>query len=106
VRSLRLIAFTIAFLLCASIANAQTIKLRASYAGTTGYHLPIWVQKQETLDKKYGLDMELLLIGGGARVIQALLGGDLQLTHSGASCLKVFASCANLLTVIHHGYSS
>jgi NitT/TauT family transport system substrate-binding protein len=85
VRSLRLIAFTIAFLLCASIANAQTIKLRASYAGTTGYHLPIWVQKQETLDKKYGLDMELLLIGGGARVIQALLGGDLQLTHSGAS---------------------
>ena len=65
-------------------ASAQ-IKLRASYAGTTGYHLPIWVQKQENLDKKYGLDMELLLIGGGARVIQALLGGDLQLTHSGAS---------------------
>jgi ABC-type nitrate/sulfonate/bicarbonate transport system substrate-binding protein len=63
---------------------AQT-KLRASYAGTTGYHLPIWVQKDEKLDKKYGLDMELLLIGGGSKVIQALLGGDLQLTHSGAS---------------------
>ena len=31
------------------------------------------------------LDMELLLIGGGAKVIQALLGGDLHLTHSGAS---------------------
>jgi ABC-type nitrate/sulfonate/bicarbonate transport system substrate-binding protein len=43
------------------------------------------VQKQENLDKKYGLDMELLLIGGGSRVIQALLGGDLHLTHSGAS---------------------
>ena len=28
---------------------AQT-KLRASYAGTTGYHLPIWVQKDEKLD--------------------------------------------------------
>ncbi|HEY7323105.1 MAG TPA: ABC transporter substrate-binding protein, partial [Candidatus Binatia bacterium] len=71
-------------LLVAFDVDAQT-KFRASYAGTTGYHLPIWVQKQENLDKKYGLDMELLLIGGGARVIQALLGGDLQLTHSGAS---------------------
>lgn len=66
-------------------ASAQLTKFRASYAGTTGYHLPIWVQKQENFDKKYGLDMELLLIGGGSRVIQALLGGDLQLTHSGAS---------------------
>jgi ABC-type nitrate/sulfonate/bicarbonate transport system substrate-binding protein len=75
---------TILILLVTFKAGAQT-KFRASYAGTTGYHLPIWVQKQENLDKKYGLDMELLLIGGGAKVIQALLGGDLQLTHSGAS---------------------
>jgi ABC-type nitrate/sulfonate/bicarbonate transport system substrate-binding protein len=72
-------------LLAAKDASAQPTKFRASYAGTTGYHLPIWVQKQENLDKKYGLDMELLLIGGGSRVIQALLGGDLHLTHSGAS---------------------
>jgi len=46
-------------------AAAQLTKLRASYAGTTGYHLPMWVQKQEGLDKKYGLDMEILLIAGG-----------------------------------------
>jgi len=66
-------------------AGAQLTKIRASYAGTTGYHLPIWVLKDEKLDRKYGLDLDLLLIGGGSRVIQALLGGDLQLTHSGAS---------------------
>lgn len=75
---------SVSLLLVTYEAGAQT-KFRASYAGTTGYHLPIWVQKQENLDKKYGLDMELLLIGGGAKVIQALLGGDLHLTHSGAS---------------------
>jgi NitT/TauT family transport system substrate-binding protein len=68
-----------------STGLGQAVPLRGSYAGTTGYHLPIWVQKQEGLDKKYGVDMELLLIGGGSRVIGALLGGDLQLTHSGAS---------------------
>jgi NitT/TauT family transport system substrate-binding protein len=68
-----------------TIASAQLTKLRASYAGTTGYHLPIWVQKQEGLDKKYGLDMEMLLIAGGSRIIQTLLSGELLLTHSGAS---------------------
>lgn len=66
-------------------ARAQLTKLRASFAGTTGYHLPIWVQKQEGLDKKYGLDMEILLIAGGSRIIQTLLSGELLLTHSGAS---------------------
>jgi ABC-type nitrate/sulfonate/bicarbonate transport system substrate-binding protein len=68
-----------------STASAQLTKLRASYAGTTGYHLPMWVQKQEGLDKKYGLDMEILLIAGGSRIIQTLLSGELLLTHSGAS---------------------
>jgi len=66
-------------------AQAQFTKLRASFAGTTGYHLPIWVQKQEGLDKKYGLDLEILLIAGGSRIIQTLLSGELLLTHSGAS---------------------
>jgi ABC-type nitrate/sulfonate/bicarbonate transport system substrate-binding protein len=80
-------------------ADAQT-KLRGSYAGTTGYHLPIWVEKQENLDKKYGFDMELLLIGGGAKVIQALLGGDLQLTHSGASTVARAGIAGADLTII------
>jgi ABC-type nitrate/sulfonate/bicarbonate transport system substrate-binding protein len=56
-----------------TIASAQLTKLRASYAGTKGYHLPIWVQKQEGLDKKYGLDMEMLLIAGGSRIIQTAI---------------------------------
>jgi NitT/TauT family transport system substrate-binding protein len=92
-------ALTILILLVTFDAGAQT-KIRASYAGTTGYHLPIWVQKQETLDKKYGLDMEVLLIGGGAKVIQALLGGDLHLTHSGASTVVRAGMAGADLTII------
>lgn len=72
-------------LACVGEAAAQLTRLRASFAGTTGYHLPIWVQKQEGLDKKYGLDMQILLIAGGSRIIQTLLSGELLLTHSGAS---------------------
>ena len=80
-------------------AQAQT-KLRASFAGTTGYHLPIWVQKQEGLDKKYGLDMEILLIAGGSRIIQTLLSGELLLTHSGASTVARAGIAGADLTMI------
>jgi NitT/TauT family transport system substrate-binding protein len=73
-----------ALLVVPATAQGQT-KRRASFAGTTGYHLPMWVQKQEGLDKKYGIDMEILLIAGGARIIQTLLSGELLLTHSGAA---------------------
>src|SRR5262245_60239483 len=81
-------------------AGAQLAKLRASFAGTTGYHLPMWVQKQEALDKKYGLDMEILLIAGGARIIQTLLSGELLLTHSGASTVARAGIAGADLTMI------
>jgi ABC-type nitrate/sulfonate/bicarbonate transport system substrate-binding protein len=50
-----------ALLVIPAIAPVQT-KLRASFAVTTGYHLPMSVQKPEGLDKKYGIDMEILVV--------------------------------------------
>ena len=88
-----------ALLIIPAIAQGQT-KLRASFAGTTGYHLPMWVQKQEGLDKKYGIDMEILLIAGGARIIQTLLSGELLLTHSGASTVARAGIAGADLTMI------
>ena len=88
-----------ALLIIPAIAQGQT-KLRASFAGTTGYHLPMWVQKQESLDRKYGIDMEILLIAGGARIIQTLLSGELLLTHSGASTVARAGIAGADLTMI------
>lgn len=91
-------------LLCVLLATPPSVegqtKLRASFAGTTGYHLPMWVQKQEGLDKKYGLDMEMLLIAGGSRIIQTLLSGELLLTHSGASTVARAGIAGADLTMI------
>ena len=60
----------------------------------------MWVQKQEGLDKKYGLDMEILLIAGGSRIIQTLLSGELLLTHSGASTVARAGIAGADLTMI------
>lgn len=66
-----------------SAADIRTI--RSSYGGTAGYQLPIWVVKEAGIYKKYGVELEVILIEGGAVNIQALLGGSLDMTQTSAA---------------------
>ena len=56
-----------------------------SYGGTAGYQLPLWVNREMGFSKKYGVDLEIILIQAGSPNIQALLGGSIQLTQTAAS---------------------
>jgi ABC-type nitrate/sulfonate/bicarbonate transport system substrate-binding protein len=81
-----LIIFFIAFGSLARIGSAaEAIPFRVSYGGTAGYQLPLWVNKELGFTKKYGVDLEIILIQAGSPNIQALLGGSLQLTQTAAS---------------------
>ncbi len=64
---------------------AEGVPFRVSYGGTAGYQLPLWVNKELGFSKKYGVDLEIILIQAGSPNIQALLGGSLQLTQTAAS---------------------
>jgi NitT/TauT family transport system substrate-binding protein len=64
---------------------AESGRFLASYGGTAGYQLPLWVNKELGFAKKYGVDLEIILIQAGSPNIQALLGGSLQLTQTAAS---------------------
>jgi NitT/TauT family transport system substrate-binding protein len=68
----------------ARCAQAATPFL-VSYGGTAGYQLPLWVNRELGFSKKYGVDLEIILIQAGSPNIQALLGGSLQLTQTAAS---------------------
>jgi NitT/TauT family transport system substrate-binding protein len=50
-----------------------------SSAGVGGAQIPLWTGKDLGIFRKYQLDLESVLISGGARGMQALLGGS---THS------------------------
>jgi ABC-type nitrate/sulfonate/bicarbonate transport system substrate-binding protein len=56
-------------------ARAQPVQIRAGYGGTAGYQLPLWVNREAGLARKYGIDLEILLIGAGSLNMQALIGG-------------------------------
>ena len=68
-----------------AVAAAQPIPLRAGYGGTSGYQLPLWINREAGLAKKYGIDLEILFIGAGSLNMQALVGGSLQLSQNSAS---------------------
>ena len=62
-------------------ALAQTPFLH-SYSGTSSAQLAIWAAKDLNLFSKYGLDVDFVFIAGGARGMQALVGGSTQSADS------------------------
>jgi NitT/TauT family transport system substrate-binding protein len=64
---------------------AELTKVYAGYGGIAGYQMPLWVNKEAEISKKYGIDLEPLLISGGALGMQALVAGSIQLSQNSAS---------------------
>ena len=63
-------------------SGAELPLVRVGYGGIAGYQLPLWVNKEAGLAKKYGIDLEPLLIGGGSLNMQALVGGSIQMART------------------------
>ncbi len=87
-RSLRaavmsIVSFFLAVALYPSIGHAQTVRI--SYAGLSGYNVPLWVTQEAGLFKKHGLSVELVLIDGGSTNIQVLLANEVRFANVAGS---------------------
>jgi len=67
------------------VYGAELTKIYVGYGGIAGYQMPLWVNKEAEIGKKYGLDIEPLLISGGALGMQALLANSIQMSQNSAS---------------------
>src|SRR5438093_10784367 len=65
-------------------ASAPLKKVRAAFTAFAYANPPFWIAKDLHGFEKYGLDVELVYVGG-ARNIQALIGGSVDFSHAGAS---------------------
>lgn len=93
------------FILSAGAAHSETIRI--AYSAISGAMSPLWVAHDFGLFRRQGLDVQLLYIGGGSVVTQALLGGDVQFVRLGANAviqsslrganLKMIANTINTL---------
>jgi NitT/TauT family transport system substrate-binding protein len=67
-------------------------KVVADFGGVSGFQSASWVAKDLKLFEKHGIDVDLVMITGGARSVAALLGGSTQFaTGSGTAPLQAYA---------------
>jgi NitT/TauT family transport system substrate-binding protein len=59
------------------LAHAQLRRVLIGYSSFSSNQTPLWVAKEEGIYKRFGLDIDLILIEGGTRGAQALISGDL-----------------------------
>jgi len=83
-------------------------KVNAAYVSTGGGFAVTWIAKEAKLFQKHGLDVQLIRIPGGPRLVQATIGGDIQFAHvSGVSVINAVARGADLVSLAQtsRGYS-
>jgi NitT/TauT family transport system substrate-binding protein len=73
-----------------SVSAAELEKVRVGLSSISATHGALWVAEEKGLFKKHGLDPEVIVIGGGgARGVSALLAGDIQfVTAAGDSVIS------------------
>jgi NitT/TauT family transport system substrate-binding protein len=80
------------FVLMISFPGHAADKVVADFGGISGFQSASWVAKDLGLFEKYGLNVDLVMITGGARSVAALLGGSTQFaTGSGTAPLLAYA---------------
>ena len=52
-----LVAMIISALTAAHVSAAETTPVHAGYGGIAGYQLPIWINKETGIGRKYGIDL-------------------------------------------------
>lgn len=60
---------------------ADAAPLRIAYSAISGAMSSLWVAQESGYFKREGLDTELLYIGGGSLLIQAMLGGEVPFAY-------------------------
>lgn len=87
-------------------ASAQGRKVRLAWVAVSGAMAPVWIAQELNLYKKYGLDAELLYVGGSSLATRALLTGDLDITISSGLSVVNAAATESLDVVLVAGISN
>jgi NitT/TauT family transport system substrate-binding protein len=66
---------------------ASAKKINMAYSTLGSLQTGVWIAEELGFFQKYGLDADLVYISSGPLVIQALIGGDLQVGMAGANAL-------------------
>jgi NitT/TauT family transport system substrate-binding protein len=86
-RGLALLALALLFASFSLPASAQD-KVRIGLSSVSATSGSLWVAEEKKLFKKHGIDVEVIVIGGGAaRVVSSLIAGEIQFSVGGGDAV-------------------
>ena len=95
------------FFLSAGLAFSQSVatqekleKFRFVHLEFSGTQAAPFIAKRAKVFEKYGLDVEIIRIGGSSRVVQAMVAGEVKMAHVGASTVVEAALSGADLVII------
>jgi sulfonate transport system substrate-binding protein len=81
-------------------ARAGSEKLRVVYSAIGSSQSPLWITHEAQIFRKYGLDVDLLYVGGGSRAAQVILSGEVPVAmFNGGSVISADLSGADLVNI-------
>ena len=106
-RHLFLQVFGLLLLLCFALApsaSAQLTKLRAAYSAESSWSLATWIAHDAGLYKKYGIDVDIVLIRSASTITAALIAGEAPMIQLGGNgtiqAALQGADTVNVLTLV------
>ena len=101
----RAVFFAIAFLAAAVVfvgpkpSMAATMTVKAGYPQPSGAQIPLWVAAEARTDRRYGFDLQVIYISGGARLTQTVVSGDIEMAMTGGAVVNGILSGAELVYI-------
>ena len=93
-------------LLCFISSNVQAAdKVVVDYGGVSGFQSATWVAKDLKIFDKYGLDVDVILITGGARSVATLLSGSTQFGTGSATAPLLATARGSDIKIIAASYN-
>lgn len=86
-KGIAIAVIAIIFPLLVGVVSSPAAPVRVAYSAISGAMGPLWVAHDLGIFNRHGLDVQLLYIGGGSVVTQALLSGDVQFVRLGANAV-------------------
>src|SRR5688572_6794136 len=85
-------------------ASAQLTKLRAAYSAESSWSLATWVAQDGGYFRRYGLEVDLILIRSAATITSALIAGETPMIQLGGNgtiqAALQGADTVNVLTLV------
>jgi NitT/TauT family transport system substrate-binding protein len=92
------------FCLTYSVAHSAD-KIVVDYGGLSGFQGATWVAKDLKIFDKYGLDVDVIMIGGGARSVATLLSGSTQFGTGSATAPLLATARGSDIKIIAASYN-